>query len=254
MVKQLELQNGETALIDDEDYEKCRKYTWTVQAHAGKERSNTQRRVFTSELDNGKRKTIKLSTFILGPAAFDGRLLYFKNGNDLDFRKDNLSFAEDQSLKNQRKRGWRGVSSKYKGVSWAKQNNKWCARIGLRGVYKNLGYFDNEDDAAIAYNKAARQFYGEEAFQNEIGMDNSAALAKIERILKPRKPKKFTSSFRGVSLDKSYNPPSYRVRVRNKQVGIFCNEVDAARRYDREALKAFGEKAVLNFPDENRKE
>lgn len=248
MVSKLPLQNGKFALVDDEDYERCSKYTWTVQAHGGSGRTKSQNRVFTTIHSRKGSKSLKLTKFILGEGFKDGRLLIFKNGNDLDFRKTNLVFAESQSRKNQLKRGVPNTSSKYKGVSWASKNNKWCARIGLDGVYKNLGYFEDEDDAARAYNAKALEFYGASAFQNVIGENNSASKAKIPRPLKPRKPKEFTSDYRGVSLDRSFKARKFRARFRGKEIGFFDDEVEAAKAYDQEAFKKLGDKAVLNFP------
>ena len=58
--------------------------------------------------------------------------------------------------------------SKYKGVCFYKPSNKYRARIMINGVTKYLGYFRNEKDAAIAYNKAAIDFFGEHAFINNL--------------------------------------------------------------------------------------
>jgi len=43
-------------------------------------------------------------------------------------------------------------SSKYKGVSFSKEKNKWRSYIRIKGKTKHLGYFDNEVDASISYN------------------------------------------------------------------------------------------------------
>lgn len=59
-------------------------------------------------------------------------------------------------LENNRNTGSRkGSSSKYKGVSWDKKREKWCAKIQVLDIYKHLGYFGIEEDAAVAYNKFA---------------------------------------------------------------------------------------------------
>lgn len=45
-------------------------------------------------------------------------------------------------------------TSKYKGVYWSKQLNKWRAAITINGKGKHLGVFLNEYDACTAYQKA----------------------------------------------------------------------------------------------------
>jgi len=45
-------------------------------------------------------------------------------------------------------------SSKYTGVSWVKSRSKWLAQILINGKQKNLGRFDSEYDAHMAYEKA----------------------------------------------------------------------------------------------------
>jgi hypothetical protein len=74
------------------------------------------------------------------------------NINPLDNKIENLRILNcSQNTRNQNKR--KNCSSKYKGVSWDKQNNKWRADIKINGKSKNLGSFDNEEDAYLAYKK-----------------------------------------------------------------------------------------------------
>lgn len=63
---------------------------------------------------------------------------------------------------------YKNSSSKYKGVYWRKDNNKWQAHIRINNKPKYLGYFTVEEDAAIAYNIAAIKYYGEYARLNEM--------------------------------------------------------------------------------------
>jgi hypothetical protein len=60
------------------------------------------------------------------------------------------------------------VSSQYKGVYWSKQKNKWHASIRLDGKVKHLGFYDEEQDAAQAYNAKALELFGEYAHVNVI--------------------------------------------------------------------------------------
>lgn len=60
------------------------------------------------------------------------------------------------------------TTSKFKGVFWRKDINKWRARIGVNRARINLGNFDSEIDAAKAYNEAAIKYFGEFARINLI--------------------------------------------------------------------------------------
>jgi len=48
-------------------------------------------------------------------------------------------------------------SSLYKGVSWMKQKHKWRAQVQLDKNKVHLGYFDNEIDAALAYDHYVKE-------------------------------------------------------------------------------------------------
>lgn len=59
-------------------------------------------------------------------------------------------------------------SSKYVGVFWNKNENKWSSAIKKNQKIYNLGYFQTEEEAALAYNKKAIELYGENAKLNII--------------------------------------------------------------------------------------
>lgn len=66
--------------------------------------------------------------------------------------------------------------------------------------------------------------------------------------------KKGSSKYKGVSRHPGYNLKTHwrtRITINNKQkyLGSFLTEKEAAIRYDIEALRRFGEFAKLNFPD-----
>lgn len=50
-----------------------------------------------------------------------------------------------------RRRPNRSYSSKFPGVTWKKANHKWMAQIMWEGKHINLGYFDDENEAAFMY-------------------------------------------------------------------------------------------------------
>jgi hypothetical protein len=55
----------------------------------------------------------------------------------------------------------RQVSSKYHGVTWDKQTQKWAAQMQVKDTKIHLGLYDNEEDAALAYDKAVLQAMAE---------------------------------------------------------------------------------------------
>jgi group I intron endonuclease len=60
------------------------------------------------------------------------------------------------------------TSSKYVGVCLDKSRNKWVAYIGYNGKRINIGSYNTEIDAALAYNAKALELYGENARLNII--------------------------------------------------------------------------------------
>jgi hypothetical protein len=48
-------------------------------------------------------------------------------------------------------------TSKYKGVSWAKERNRWRVCVTTNGRQRRIGYFKNEEDAARAYKAATNE-------------------------------------------------------------------------------------------------
>lgn len=93
-----------------------------------------------------------------------------KNGNGLDNRRENIRpCTHAQNMRNQKPHG----KSKYRGVSFAyfQRNGRIngpyiCARIKMEGKSQRLGFFKTEEDAARAYDKKAKDLFGEFARLN----------------------------------------------------------------------------------------
>lgn len=89
------------------------------------------------------------------------------DGNGLNNVRENLRIADkSKNAMNSCKRG--GCSSKYKGVYFRKDRNKWQAYINLEGKRTSLGCYDTEIEAAMAYNKSALQLHREFARLNTL--------------------------------------------------------------------------------------
>ena len=93
------------------------------------------------------------------------------NGNRLDNRASNLRVCtHSQNQRNQTDRRTY-TSSIYKGVSWHKGTQKWASNINVDGKMEYLGIFEDERDAAIAYNNAATLHFKEFASLNEVSYE-----------------------------------------------------------------------------------
>ena len=151
-MKKIELTQNQIAFIDDEDYERCNQYNWIYNRGNGYAQCKV----------DGADHPILLHIFILNYPAYR---IDHKNRNKLDCQKDNLRIATlQQNSANSNKR--KNTSSNYKGVSWYKRFQRWCAGIQVDGRSINLGYFDDEVEAAKAYDVAALQYFGEYAAIN----------------------------------------------------------------------------------------
>jgi hypothetical protein len=58
--------------------------------------------------------------------------------------------------------------SRFKGVSWSKSKKKWIAQISIDKKHLQSGSFDDEVEAAMAYNAMARKHLGDFAYLNSI--------------------------------------------------------------------------------------
>jgi len=88
------------------------------------------------------------------------------NGNGIDNRKKNLrqgTYAQNSWNRPKAKGKSRSI---YKGVSLHKKDLKWQAQICVQGQRKYLGRFQNQLDAAKAYDHAAKKYYGQFAVLN----------------------------------------------------------------------------------------
>lgn len=157
-MKEIKLTKGAVAIVDNEDYEKLKNYSWYL--------SDTGY-ASTTTWDKVSKKSIhkKMHRMIIG--AESGMDVDHINGNRLDNRKSNLRVCtRAENLKNSSIRS--DNSSGYKGVSFFKPIKKWRAYIGVNGKHIPLGYFDDPIEAAKAYNKAALELHGEFAKLNII--------------------------------------------------------------------------------------
>ena len=161
------LKNGEKVKVSKVDFKRVSKLTWRVQRRANSHRETV---VTTIATPNGPRQ-MTLGKFIMKPPK--GKMVYPRRGN-LDFRRENLivcTMAERQQMLPKRRN--QESSSKYKGVFWDSTRRQWRADIYIEGKCQLVGLFSSEDSAARAYNKAAREHFGQMAYQNQISKQSN---------------------------------------------------------------------------------
>lgn len=91
--------------------------------------------------------------------AGKGKVIDHINGNGLDNQKKNLrECTHAENCKNMGQ--YASNTSGYKGVSWNKCRGMWQAYIKDNGKQRHLGYFPDVIQAAKAYNKASKKYYG----------------------------------------------------------------------------------------------
>jgi len=155
-MRMIPLTQGQYAIVDDANYEALNKHKWCAAKMHGKYYA------IRGVRNDSKTRTVYLHREILQPAV--GQEIDHINGNPLDNRDNNLRLCTSaQNHMNQRPRGG---SSQFKGVTWHKRNKKWQAEIQHNGKSYWLSAFADETDAARAYDKAAREHFGEFARLN----------------------------------------------------------------------------------------
>ena len=150
---------GKYAIVDPEDFERLNRHKWYVAT-----RSNTFYAIRAAG-SRRNRRNIWMHREIINPP--DHLVVDHINHNGLDNRKANLRPAtRAQNNYNRLIIKRKDSSSRYKGVTWKKENRKWLAQIHFKGEYIFLGYFKDEIQAAKAYDQAAKKYYGQFACLN----------------------------------------------------------------------------------------
>ena len=155
--RKIRLTQGKFAIVDPDDYQRLSKHKWQYnpkQKHNGYAQRAKQ--------VCGKGKTVGMHREVI--KVDYSMVVDHINGNGLDNRKANLRGAT--IMQNCWNRRTRRGSNHFKGVTWGKEAKKWRVIVTCAGKQIQLGFFEDEIEAAKAHDLAAKKYHGEFAVLN----------------------------------------------------------------------------------------
>lgn len=158
-MKELKIKDTtQVALVDDEDYDRLKDYTWQL---SGKNKTTVCRQVHISNIT----KNVALTKDVMRQYAvvFDHIDRNIFNNSKCNLRVCTLAENNQNRGKTKFK-----TSSRFKGPTLIRSAQKWQVQVMANKKLHYLGRFNSEIDAAIAYNIAVRQLHGEFAALNPI--------------------------------------------------------------------------------------
>jgi AP2 domain len=150
------LTQGQNAIVDAADFDFLNQWNWYA-------RWRQKSLSFYAGRHSGDGHQIWMHREILGCGP--GEQGDHRNHITLDNRRENLRKAtKGQSSANRLLS--RNNKTGFKGVSFNKDSHRWTARVQADKGKRFLGYFDTAEQAARAYDRAARELHGEFAVLN----------------------------------------------------------------------------------------
>jgi hypothetical protein len=143
------LTQGKVALVDRADLEVVAEHRWCAN------RVSNVWYAISNLYTHGRHSMLRMHR-ALKPMC---ELVDHINGDGLDCRNVNIRIAtKTDNGRNSSKR--RDCSSGFKGVGWNKECKRWQVRIVVAGHGRYMGLYDARDEAARAYDAAARASFG----------------------------------------------------------------------------------------------
>lgn len=154
---EIALTQGKTTLIDIADWDTVRGYRWYARRTASGYYAAAQRPGQTKGAP-------KLLMHVLLTGGDSEHHVDHAERGTLDNRRSLIRRATNsQNQANTRSRGGR---SRFKNVNWNARHGKWSAKFMHQRRTIFLGYFDDEEQAAVAVDRAAIEIRGSFAWLN----------------------------------------------------------------------------------------
>ena len=153
-MKWIDLTQGQRTCVDDDVFEWASGHNWYAL-----KRKNLYYAVRKTSRNPGPAKTLFLHREILGLRESPLEANH-GDGNGLNNLRENLASVCHAANLRAFQTKQKGTTSRFRGVSWDRWQNRWVARLGGFGSYRNLGRFDSEEEAARARDQAAFAAFG----------------------------------------------------------------------------------------------
>jgi hypothetical protein len=184
--REIVLNQGKIALIDEEDYPRVAPYRWTA-CQTAQKNSNHRERWYVKRqvIVDGKPFSVWLHRFILAPP--EGVTVDHIDGDGLNNQKANLRFASmrQQTLNRQQRHN---AITPFKGVTKQRDSDRFSAHIAHEGKQRYLGLFRTAEEAARIFDAAARLLHGEFAWTNFPDIDPDAAAYVHATLVEGQRP------------------------------------------------------------------
>jgi hypothetical protein len=153
---QIKIACGNTVLIDDEDAHLLMTGVWRYKLMCGKSY------VVRSGYKYGKLyREMSLARLIAG-ATSKSQVVDHINGDTLDNRRCNLRIVTHlENIRNSAKKQVDRAMSRFKGAFFDKRRGTWYSHITVNRKTRYLGKFENQFEAAFAYDLASLELHGE---------------------------------------------------------------------------------------------
>jgi len=143
------------SLIDLEDVDKAKEHHW---------RKSIDGYVTTDIISNGKKSVMFLQNLVMPQE--EGKYVDHIFHKTLDNRKSQLrlcTWSENNCNKDKQSNNTSG----HKGITYAKDRNRWVAQIGKDNKHYHIGSYKTLEEALEAYKVAAAKYHGEFVYRGE---------------------------------------------------------------------------------------